>query len=98
MAFGDAIVQEALTLGLGEPETDGKRWVLDASPASDLVMLSNGRIMSVPKEPVLAKDKPEFEEMVGSYMDVSRRAFFLNNRQRQSGFLAWIFYPHPVAK
>lgn len=97
MAFGDEIVQEAIRLGLGEPETDGRRYKLAASPAMDMVLMKDGRIEWRPKEPLLVKEPPAIEDMVGTYMDVSRRAFFLNNRQRQSGFSAWVFHPHPVA-
>ncbi|WP_144795716.1 hypothetical protein [Microbacterium paludicola] len=94
MAFGDEIVQEATRLGLGEPETDGRRYKLEASQAMDMVLMKDGRIVWVPKEPLVGR--PAVEDMVGTYLDVGRRAFFLNNKQRQSGFMAWVFYPHPV--
>lgn len=99
MAFGDEIVQESYRLGLGEPETDGRVWSLEAGPAmKGGARKDTGEIVWFPIEPAIANNPPDYEPMTGSYLDVSRRAAFLNKRQRDSGFQAMVFYPHPVQK
>lgn len=36
---------------------------------------------------------PQFEPMVGTYRDVSRRAVYLNEAQTRSGFRHYLFFP-----
>lgn len=91
MAYGDEILKEAE--GLGEPETDGRVWSLEASPAMKMIVLPGDRIGWEPCEPDLVKHEPEFDRMTGTYLDVSRRAVHLNARQQQSGIRGWVFYP-----
>lgn len=94
MAYGDEILKEAE--GLGEPETDGRVWSLEASPAMRLAEREDDLIEWVPCEPALVKHEPEFERMTGTYLDVSRWAVHLNARQQQSGINGWVFYPAVV--
>ncbi|MEV4737166.1 MULTISPECIES: hypothetical protein [unclassified Microbacterium] len=96
--YGDEILKEAEAAGLGEPESDGKVYSLEVSPAMRLLdeLSDQGELQWVPAEPALVNAEPEFERMTGTYLDVSRRAIHLNARQQQSGFTAWIFYPAPV--
>jgi len=93
VAHGDEILKEAEAAGLGEPETDGRVWSLEASPAMKVVVREGGTIDWEPREPELAKHEPEYDRMTGSYLDVSRRAVHLNARQQQSGIHGWVFYP-----
>lgn len=78
-------------------EPDTKLYSLEADPALEMIQNEEGKFETFATHGYSGEmNLPEYERITGTYEEVSAEAWKMNNKQRLSGFLAFIFSPAPI--